>query len=158
MDEYNREPKKFTPAQATAKAEYYCAYQERSQQEVRDKLYGWGLHQEDVENIIARLIEENFLNEERFATAFTLGKFRLKGWGKVKIKQHLKIKRVSDPIIRKALLQIDEDDYLRTFQEAIDRKITKPINKLSLSEKGKLIRHLQSKGFENEMIFQKMHD
>ncbi len=88
---------------ALAKAEHYCAYQERSQQEVRDKLYEWGLYSNVVERVITELIAGNFLNEERFANAYTRGKFNQKGWGKNKIKQGLKFKRVSDPLIKKAL-------------------------------------------------------
>jgi len=81
---------------AYAKAEHYCAYQERSQQEVRDKLYEWELKPAEVEDIISRLIENNYLNEERFAKAYVQGKFNQKGWGRIKIKQGLKLKRVPD--------------------------------------------------------------
>src|SRR5438067_9022708 len=91
---------------ALAKAEHYCAYQERSQQEVRDKLYEWGLHSNDVENVIIELIAANFLNEERFANAYACGKFNQKAWGKNKIKQGLKFKKVSDALIKKALNNI----------------------------------------------------
>ncbi|MGO1242638.1 MAG: regulatory protein RecX [Sphingobacterium sp.] len=147
--------KSYTPHQAKLKAESFCAYQERAQQEVRDKLYLWGLHHNDVENIIATLIEENFLNEERFAKAYVLGKFRMKGWGKIKIKMHLKAKRVSDPLIRTALQEIDLDDYEQKLEDTIDRKLTKPLEQLSIAERAKLIRFLQSKGYENELIFEK---
>src|ERR1700740_2175906 len=101
------EKKKITDKKvAMAKAEHYCAYQERSQQEVRDKLYEWGLWPEAVEHIISQLICDNFLNEERFAKAYALGKFRQKGWGKIKIKQGLKLKKVPEVLIKKALLTI----------------------------------------------------
>src|SRR3981081_925734 len=96
------------PQKALLKAQKYCAYQERSQQEVRDKLYSWGLHKRDVENSIAELITSGFLKEERFALAFAGGKFRMKGWGRIKIKQALKQKSVSDNLIRQALKAIDE--------------------------------------------------
>src|SRR5690606_17889250 len=95
-----------TRKQAIEKMEHYCAYQERSQQEVRDKLYSLGLRSADIEEIIADLIQNNFLNEERFAAAYAQGKFRMKSWGKLKIKQGLKLKRVSDKLIVKALNQI----------------------------------------------------
>ena len=104
---------------AFAKAEHYCAYQERSQQEVRDKLYEWGLYPSVIENIIVQLIAGNFLNEERFALAYATGKFRQKGWGKIKIKQGLKFKRVSDPLIKKALKSINEDDYWQMLKTII---------------------------------------
>src|ERR1700712_929985 len=103
-----QKPAKITDEKmALAKAEHYCAYQERSQQEVRDKLYEWGLYPDAVENVIVHLIEGNFLNEERFANAYTRGKFNQKGWGRIKIKQGLKFKKVSDVLIKKALLTIN---------------------------------------------------
>src|SRR5690606_12616598 len=102
---------------ALAKAEHYCAYQERSQQEVRNKLYEWGLWSDDVEELIAELIQTNFLNEERFAMAYVSGKFNIKKWGKVKIKQGLKLKKVPDKMILNALKSINYDDYLNTIRE-----------------------------------------
>lgn len=156
MFENEKPTKKYTPRQAKLKAESYCAYQERAQQEVRDKLYDWGLHQNDVEQIISDLISENFLNEERFAKAYVLGKFRMKSWGKVKIKQHLKAKRVSEPLIRIALREIDLDDYESKLEEIITKKRLEFGDKLSLSEKAKLIHFLQSRGFESDLIFSKL--
>ncbi|NGM61829.1 RecX family transcriptional regulator [Sphingobacterium sp. SGG-5] len=158
MDEQNKKSKIYTPGQAKLKAENYCVYQERSQQEVRDKLYQWGLHQNEVEDIIAQLITDNFLNEERFAIAYAQGKLRMKGWGKVKIKYHLKGKRVSDPLIKIALNAIDMDEYLEIFDKVIQKKISKDIPQLSLSEKHKLIRQLQNRGFEHELIFQRIRE
>lgn len=157
MDEYRKQKKTLTPLQAKAKAENYCAYQERAQQEVRNKLYEWGLHQKEVENIIVRLIEDNFLNEERFAKVYALGKFRMKGWGKIKIKQHLKAKNVSEPLIRIALREINPDEYDKKIKETIEKRLNKPIKKLSFTEKSKLAVYLQSKGFENDIIFEKIN-
>ncbi|MCI0922626.1 regulatory protein RecX [Sphingobacterium rhinopitheci] len=156
MDEYEKKKKIYTPHQAKLKAESYCAYQERAQQEVRDKLYEWGLHLEEVEQLISDLISENFLNEERFAKAYVLGKFRMKGWGKVKIKQHLKAKRVSDPLIKIALREIDLDEYENKLDSIIEKKIPDTGSKLSLADKAKLVRHLQSKGYESDLIFSKL--
>src|SRR6478736_6052282 len=99
---------------ALTKAEHYCAYQERAQQEVRDKLYEWGLWTDAVENIISQLITTNYLNEERFAKAYTQGKFKQKARGRIKIKQGLNLKKVPDVLIKKALQTIDADDYLQT--------------------------------------------
>lgn len=156
MDDSNRQRKIYTPLQARRKAESYCAYQERAQQEVRDKLYEWGLHQNDVENIIVQLIEDNFLNEERFAKAFALGKFRMKGWGKIKIRMHLKAKQVSEPLIRIALKEIDLDDYEQKLEEIMAKKAVKPLQQLSFTEKAKLVTYVQSRGFERELIFEKL--
>lgn len=158
MEEYQERKKTLTPNQAKLRAEAYCAYQERSQQEVRDKLYNWGLHLEDVEQIISDLISSNFLNEERFAKAFVLGKFRIKGWGKIKIQQHLKAKRVSVPLIKIALQQIDLDDYEQKLKDLIQRKVGDELSQLSLTERAKLVRYLQSKGYENSLIFEKIKE
>ncbi|WP_164108067.1 MULTISPECIES: regulatory protein RecX [Sphingobacterium] len=158
MEEYQERKKTLTPNQAKLRAEAYCAYQERSQQEVRDKLHNWGLHIEDVEQIISDLISTNFLNEERFAKAFTQGKFRIKGWGKIKIQQHLKVKRVSAPLIKIALQQIDLDDYEQKLTDLIQRKVGDNLSQLSLAERAKLVRYLQSKGYENSLIFEKIKE
>lgn len=158
MDNFKKQQKSLTPLQAKSKAESYCAYQERAQQEVRDKLYTWGLHHEEVENIIAQLIDDNFLNEERFAKAYALGRFRMKGWGKIKIKQYLKAKQVSDPLIRLALKEIDLDEYNQKIEEAIRKKINRPVQALSFTDKAKLAVFLQSKGFENDIIFEKLNN
>lgn len=152
MEESSKPKKSYTPLQAKQKAESYCAYQERAQQEVRDKLYSWGIHQNDVENIIAQLIEDNFLNEERFAKAYALGKFRMKGWGKIKIKLHLKQKRVSEPLIRIALKSINEDDYLEKIREITEKRVKKELSTLNYTEKSKLFNHLLSKGYESSVI------
>lgn len=157
MDDFNEKKRSYTPRQAKLKAESYCAYQERAQQEVRDKLYDWGLYPDDVELIISGLISENFLNEERFAKSFTLGKFRMKGWGKIKIKQHLKSKRVSDPLIKLALKEIDLDDYDAKLDEIIEKKRREFSSKLTIEEKAKLIRYVQSKGFESDLIYAKIN-
>src|SRR4051812_46425387 len=107
------------PKKALLKAQKYCAYQERSQQEVRDKVYSWGLHRNEVESIISELIVSGYLKEERFAVAFAGGKFRIKGWGKIKIKQALKLKSVPEKVINIALNEIDDRDYKKTLKKLI---------------------------------------
>jgi regulatory protein len=107
---------------ALFKAEHYCAYQERAQQEVRDKLYEFGLHKDEVEELISELISTNFLNEERFAQAYVSGKFNIKKWGKIKIKQALKLKKVPEKMILKALNKIDYDEYLKVILASAEKK------------------------------------
>lgn len=135
-----------------AKAEHYCAYQERSQQEVRDKLYEWGLYPDAIERIIGQLVEGNFLNELRFAQAYARGKMNLKHWGKGKIKQGLKLKRVSDPLIKKALLGLDGDDYLAVLQKVIDKKIREATEKDAFKRDYKVKQYALSRGFETDLI------
>lgn len=138
---------------ALLKAESWCAYQERSQQEVRNKLYDWNLFPNEVEEIISELISTNFLNEERFAHAYTSGKFKIKKWGKLKIKQGLKLKKVPDKLIQKALNGIEMDEYLAILLAAAEKKGATILEKDALKKKYKLISYLQSKGFENDLIF-----
>ena len=103
--------------QAIQRIRHYCAYQERAQQEVRDKLYELGMTMDEVEEIMSDLIAENFLNEERFATQFAGGHFRIKGWGRVKIQHALQQKRVSKYNIKIGLKAIEEDAYIKTPQQ-----------------------------------------
>ncbi len=145
-------PKIFSREQAKVKAESYCAYQERSQFEIRNKLYEWGLHQKDVEEIISELIELNFLNEERFALAYSLGKFRIKGWGKNKIKQGLKLKRIPDKLIIKSLKSIEYDDYLMMLQKILQKKSNTISEKDPFKKRYLLTRFASSKGYESDLI------
>ncbi len=146
-------PQRFTPQQALPKAKYYCAYQERCHSEVKSKLYGFGLNTKEVDEILSKLIEENYLNEERFALEFAGGHFRSKKWGRVKIAYALKQKQVSAYCIKKALKQIDEDDYLVTLQKIFDDKLrTLKSEKNIFIRKRKLVDHLMQRGFENDLI------
>ncbi|WP_027419092.1 regulatory protein RecX [Crocinitomix catalasitica] len=143
---------KYTIYEAKQKIEAYCAYQERSAFEVSKKLTEWGIYSEDIDQLLADLIVNNFLNEERFARAYVSGKFRIKKWGRKKILPGLKQKQISDYSIRKGMEEIDEDDYLITLNELAAKKNSKPTNTLTWDEKAKLTRYLQSKGYEYELI------
>jgi regulatory protein len=134
-----KKKKILTQHQAQLKAESYCVYQERAQQEVRDKLYSWGLNEVEVENVLANLISDNFLNEERFAIAYCNGKLRMKGWGKVKIKQALKAKRVSEQLIKIAFKQIDLDEYEQILNHIIDKNSVKLVVRTTMQLKTKFI-------------------
>jgi regulatory protein len=138
---------------ALMKAESWCAYQERSQQEVRDKLYTYGLHEAEVEELISELISTNFLNEERFAMAYVSGKVNIKKWGKVKVKQGLKLKKVPEKIITKALKSIDDEKYLSNLLINAEKKWLTITEKDAVKKKYKLITYLQGKGFETDLIF-----
>lgn len=141
------------PHMALMKMQSWCAYQERAQQDARNKLYELGMWEEAVENIIVKLIEDNFLNEERFAMQFARGKFAIKKWGRIKIRQELKQKRVSDYCLKKALQQIDETDYINTLKKLIEtkRKLIKEPNKIKLQYK--LMNYVLSKGYEKDIVF-----
>ena len=144
---------KFTPSQALPKIKQYCAYQERCHTEVKEKLYSFGLYKNDVEQLISQMIEENYLNEERFATHYAGGKFRMKQWGKVKIKHALKQKQVSEYSIKKALKEINEDHYIKILNKlaAQKLKILKGEKNIFI-KKRKLQDFLLQKGYEGDLV------
>jgi regulatory protein len=152
MFQEEKPKKKLTPSQALIRAQMACAYQERCQQEMRDKLYEWGLHSEDVENLIANLITDNFLNEERFAIAYAGGKFRIKKWGRVKIKIELKRKKISDYCIRRAMKEIDEDEYIKTLKDILQKRL-KDLKGKEHIKHYKAAQYAMSRGFESDLIW-----
>ncbi len=138
---------------ALVKAEAYCAYQERSQYEVRGKLITLGIRGLELENILTDLIESNFLNEERFALAYCLGKFRAKSWGRRKIAQGLKFKQVSAPLIKKALASLDDDEYLEKVKQVLEKKRPTIKEKKEYQINYKLSQYAISRGFEPDLVF-----
>lgn len=143
----------FSKEEALQKAKQYCAYQERCHSEVKEKLYSFGLHKKEVEESLSNLIEENYLNEERFAIQYAGGKFRIKQWGRVKIKYSLKQKQVSEYCIKKALAVINETEYNKTLQKLADQKLkTLKAEKNIFIKKRKLQDHLLQKGFEINLV------
>lgn len=144
--------KTFTPEQAFAKAKHYCAYQERSHAEVKEKLYSFGLRKTDVETILAKLIEENYLNEERFARLFAGGKFRMKKWGRVKIVYELKQKRISAYNIKIALEEIDESEYLAVLKKLAEAKWRSLKKDQHIIRQTKMQQYLLQKGFEPNLV------
>jgi len=128
-------------------------YQERCHSEVRNKLYELGCTSVDVEKHLTDLIEANILNEERFAKAYARGKFRMKQWGRVKIIQGLKLKKISDYCIKKGLTEIDEEEYDAVLAKLAERKAYEiRSDKSKLSKKMKLYRYLIQKGFERDLV------
>lgn len=140
-------------ASTLAAIKHYCAYQERCHAEVRSKLIALACYGEDLEEAISVLIEENYLNEERFAVAYAGGKFRTRSWGKVKIKQQLKLKQVSDYCIRKGLAAIDEDDYLAVLAKLLEKKKDGlSSEKDQWRKRQKVTSYLLQKGYEADLI------
>jgi regulatory protein len=137
---------------ALAKAERYCAYQERAQQEVRDKLYEWGLWTDAVENIIVNLIAGNFLNEERFANAYVRGKFNQKAWGRIKIKQGLKLKKIPNGLLKKALKTINGDDYIKALTGVLCKKAVLLTEKDPYKRRYKLQQYALGRGYESDIV------
>lgn len=145
--------KYYSREEALQKAKQYCAYQERCHSEVKEKLYSFGLHKKEVDEILAELISENYLNEERFAIQFAGGKFRIKQWGRVKIKHALNQKQVSAYCISKALSAIDEKEYNKTLERLVEQKLKSlKAEKNGFIKNRKLLDHLMRKGFEAGLI------
>jgi regulatory protein len=145
--------KKFiSGTEAYSKITKWCAYQERAQQEVRDKLYDFGLHKEEVEQLLTRIISEGFVNEERFAISFANGKLNQLGWGRVKIRYALKAKKVSDYCIKKAISSLDENKYIQILEDAFHKRNKMEKEKHPLKRKYKLMSYLASRGFEQDLI------
>jgi len=145
--------KKFlTKEEALQKLRQYCAYQERSHYEVQQKLYELGIRKTEHDEIIATLIEEDYLNEERFAIQFVGGKFRMKDWGRKKIYYALKEKKVSEYSIKKAMKEIDENIYQETLRELGEKKYESLKDEQYLARKRKTIDFLLQKGYEYELV------
>ena len=144
--------KLLTKEQALQKLKHYCGYQERCHSEVREKLFQLGVRRSDHDEIMSTLIEEDYLNEERFAIAFARGKFRMNEWGRVKIKAELKQRKVSDYCINKALKQIDEKEYLQLLKKLAEKRYASLKNEQWLVRKKKTMDYLLQKGFEWEVV------
>jgi regulatory protein len=145
---------RLTKDQALDKIKYYCSYQERCHSEVKDKLYSYGLRKKEAEEIIAEMIENNYLNEERFAVQFAGGKFRMKQWGRKKIQYELQQKGVNDFIIKIALKEIDEEKYFETLQKLAQTKWNALNVENNLVRQSKTSAWLLQKGYEQSLISQ----
>ncbi|MGI8583354.1 MAG: regulatory protein RecX [Chitinophagaceae bacterium] len=145
--------KRLSKEQALPQIKQYCIYRERCHSEVKEKLYSLELYKNVVEQVMAQLVEENYLNEERFAKQYAGGKFRMNQWGRVKIKYALRQKQVSDYSIKKGLKEISESDYKKTLQKLAEQKLKTLKNESNVfSKKKKLQDYLLQKGFEGELV------
>ena len=139
------------------KASYYCSLSEHCIQKVREKLVQWETPKELIQPIIDKLVEEDYINEERFARAFVKDKFRFNHWGRIKITTHLRVLSISSDIIAKAIGEIDEDEYAEILDETVEKK-RKTIKKGTDYEiRAKLLRHALSRGFEYELVATKLN-
>ncbi|MFO7827134.1 MAG: RecX family transcriptional regulator [Bacteroidales bacterium] len=144
---------KTSKKKALIKAQNLCAGQEKCIYDIKQKFYQWGVNNDDFDDLIKSLTDDGFINEERYATAFTKEKFRFNKWGKVKIEFALKQKNIPDQFIKNALQEIPLQDYDAVLEKELIKK------KKSLKDtdpyviKTKLVRFAVSKGFENGKIF-----
>ncbi|GAA4344305.1 regulatory protein RecX [Flaviaesturariibacter amylovorans] len=138
--------------EALQKLRQYCAYQERSHSEVQQKLWDLGVRRADHDEVLSALVEDDYLNEERFAKAFAGGKFRMKDWGRKKILYELKQKKVSDYCIRIAMKEIPEEDYHRTLERVAEKRWESLKGEQYLVRQKKTQDYLMQKGYEYELV------
>ena len=144
--------KKLTKEQALQKLRHYCRYQERCCSEVKNKLFELGMNKSLHDEMIDELIDENYLNEERFAIAFAIGRFKMKQWGRKKIFYELKVKKLSNEAIQKGLEQINEKDYVKVLEKLAKEKYASLKHEQYLVRKKKTMDYLIQKGFEFDLV------
>ena len=144
--------KKISVTQAKNRIAAYCAYQERCLSEVKTRLEDLGMNNQQSEIIIAQMVEEDFINEQRFSEAFVRGRFTIKKWGKVRIRQELKMRDIPEHYISQALSLIPEEEYLDTLHYLARRKWTLTKEPNFLKKKIKVNRFLMFRGFEADLI------
>lgn len=148
--------KPHTLAEATKKLEGYCTYQERCHKEVVFKLREMRMITEAIDQIVTHLIKENYLNEERFARAYARGKFKIKKWGKNRIVSELKQRNISKYNIRAALSEIDEREYIKTFNELAKKRVAEITGSNPQQRKRKLADYLLYRGWESHLVYEKV--
>ena len=149
---------KLTLNEAQQKLEYYCSYQERCHQEVMQKSFDLGMKSDEVDVIIVHLIQNNFLNEERFALSFARGKHRIKLWGKNRIVMELKQRQISAPNIKSALTEISEEEYQDTFDKLAERHWEAIMETNVQKKKKKFCDYLLRKGWESNLVYEKLRE
>jgi len=147
-----------TLPEATKKLEHYCAYQERCHKEVVSKLREMRMIPQAIDQIVTHLIQENYLNEERFARAFARGKFRIKKWGRNRIVSELKQRNISKYNIKAALSEIDEGEYLKMFTALAEKRVAEIMEKHPQKKKKKLVDYLLYRGWESNLVYEKARE
>jgi len=150
--------KTFTVEEAKKKLEHYCSYQERCHQDVVNKLKGMNMIPQAIDVIVVHLLNENFLNEERFAKTYARGKFRIKKWGKRRISLELKKKNISKFNVNQALTEIDYDEYIEIFNDLAEKKALSLKEPNVFRKKKKLIDYLLYRGWETNLVYDKVNE
>ena len=148
----------YTVDEALKRMGRYCAYQDRCHQEVRQKLREMKMIPEAVDHIMAYLIEHDFLNEQRFADSYARGKFRIKNWGRVRIVRELKQREISPFVIKKSLRQISDKEYMDLLDDLARKRLQALSDKTQLEKKQKLASFLLYRGWENELVYNKIRE
>ncbi|MCW5912420.1 MAG: RecX family transcriptional regulator [Cyclobacteriaceae bacterium] len=150
--------KKYTPAEALAKIQRYCAYQERSHKEVKAKLFEYGLPVNQADELLSQLITDGFLNEQRFAKAYAGGKFRMKKWGRLKIKNELEFLGLTKNCINLGLKEIDARDYTKTLKQLLVKKAGSVTEENPYRKRDKIARFAIAKGYEPDLVWEQLRD
>lgn len=148
----------FSIKDAIQKIEHYCAYQERCHEEVIQKLRSMKMNSEEIDQIISHLINDNFLNEERFACSFTRGKHRIKHWGKIRITNELKSRSINQTLITIALKEISDEEYFETFEALTNRHWESIRETNPLKKRKKFCDFMLRKGFESNLVYEKVRE
>ncbi|MFH7003089.1 regulatory protein RecX [Flavobacterium bizetiae] len=146
----------FTIKEAIQKLEHFCAYQERCHAEVISKLYSLKMSPEEIDFIVVQLIDNNFLNETRFACSFARGKHRIKHWGRIRITNELKIKQISSTNITLALKEISPEEYETTFDQLSERCWNNLQEKNTLKKRKKFCDYMLRRGYESFLVYDKV--
>ncbi len=138
---------KYPPFETRSRIKKWCDLQERAQAEVKEKLRSWNVAPSDADQIIVELIEENYINEIRFAKAYTSGKYRIKRWGWRKIEMGLKSKKISSYCIAEAKKEIDDEEYKENLKKVIETKLKTVSGKSDWEKKQKVLKYAVSRGY-----------
>ena len=148
----------FSIKEAIHKIEHYCAYQERCHEEVVQKLRSMKMDADEIDVILVKLIRDNFLNEERFACSFARGKHRIKQWGRIRIVNELKFKKINQRLITTAMKEITVEEYLATFHTLAERNWESIRESNALKKRKKFCDYLLRKGFESNLVYEKVKE
>ncbi|WP_278034339.1 regulatory protein RecX [Flavobacterium nitratireducens] len=148
----------FSVNEAIQKIEHYCAYQDRCHEEVEQKLRSMKMSAAEIDEIISHLINENFLNEERFACSFARGKHRIKHWGKIRITNELKFRGINQTLINIALKEISPEEYFDTFETLANRNWESIRETNSLKKRKKFCDYMLRRGFESNLVYEKVKE
>lgn len=149
---------KLTLTEAKLKLEYYCSYQERCHQEVVQKSYDLGMKSNEIDEIMVHLLQNDFLNEERFARSFARGKHRIKSWGKIRIINELKQRQISAPNIKLALTEIVEEEYQDTLDKLAERHWNSLTERKGQKKNKKFCDYLLRRGWESNLVYGKLKE
>jgi len=147
----------FTIKEIEFKLKQYCSYQDRCHNEVENKLSKFNLISQAKDQILFNLINEDYLNETRFCKSFVRGKFKIKNWGKRRIIQELKSRKISEFNIKKGLSEINEIEYIEKFENLFNKKLSSLENLNRIDKKKKIFSYLQYRGWETNLIYEKIN-